>query len=68
MVMDALHANTPMVNLLRDLNLRLVLVVKETSQSTVYENFLAGVRERISDPVRKDAKGIGAWNMPAICA
>ena len=49
-VMDALHANTPMVNLLRDLNLRFVLVVKETSQSTVYENFLAGVRERISDP------------------
>ena len=38
-VMDALHANEPMVKLLRGFGLNFVIVAKPSSQATVYEHF-----------------------------
>ena len=48
-VMDALHANEPIVNLLRGFGLNFVIVAKPSSQATVYEQFWKDPRNWFAD-------------------
>lgn len=68
-VMDALHANEPMVRLLREHGLHYVIVVKESDHERLFRQFRAHCRGEVDDDVRADGSATGrkvsyGWRLP----
>ena len=68
-VMDALHANEPVVRLLREHGLHYAIVVKESDHEHLFRQFRAHCRGEAGDDVRTDGchtdrKVLCGWRLP----